>query len=137
MKQLLFGLLFVSIAGMVFAQSNDPEQKASEATEILTKKYQLSDAQQEKMHQIQLRRYRDRALIVSNKTADQTLYLEQLKAIENGADISVQLLLTKSQMPDYWAHSLERREKRAEVATSLLSKGIPIKEVEIALLEME
>ena len=122
---------------MAFAQSDSPEQKASGETEILAQKFQLSGVQTQKMHQIQLRRYRDRELIVPNKTTDQVLYLEQLKAIEHGADISVQLLLTEAQTPQYRAFSLERREKRAELAQSMLSKGVPIQEVEIAVLELE
>ena len=137
MKQLLLGLLFVSFASMAFAQSGTPEKKASEVTEILAQKYQLSSAQQNKMNKIQLRRYRDRELIIPNKTADQALYLEQLKAIEHGADISVQMLLTEAQTPQYRALAIERREKRAELAQSLLSKGTPIQVVEIAVLELE
>ncbi|MBK7409384.1 MAG: hypothetical protein IPL49_01320 [Saprospirales bacterium] len=137
MKQLLFGLLFVSIASLTFAQSDTPEKKASEVTEILTQKYQLSKTQQDKMHKIQLRRYRDRELIVSNKATDQALYLEQLKAIEHGTDISIQMLLTEAQTPLYRDLAIERREKRAELAQSLLSKGIQIQEVEISVLELE
>ncbi|MCB9285539.1 MAG: hypothetical protein H6563_15910 [Lewinellaceae bacterium] len=137
MKQLLLGLLFISLAGMAFAQSETPEQKATGETNLLAEKLQLSAAQTEKMHKIQLRRYRDRELIVPNKTTDQALYLEQLKAIEYGADISVQLMLTEAQTPQYRAFSVARREKRAEVAQSMLSKGVPIQEVEIAVLELE
>lgn len=137
MKQLLFGFLFISVAGVLSAQSSTPEEKAKGMAELLTKKYQLSDSQQEKIYQIQARRFRDRELITPNKTSDQSLYLEQLKAIEYGADISVQLMLSEAQTPFYRAFSIERREKRAEVASALLSKGVPIDQVEMAVLELE
>lgn len=137
MKQLLFGLLFISAAGVLSAQSGTPEEKAKDMAELLAGKYQLSSGQQEKMYQIQARRFRDRELITPNKTSDQTLYLEQLKAIEYGADISVQLMLSETQTPFYRAFSIERREKRAAVASAMLSKGVPMDQVEIAVLELE
>ena len=89
------------------------------------------------MYQIQLRRYRDRELIAPNKTSDRSLYLEQLKAIEYGADISVQLMLTESQIPQFRAYFIERRTQQAEVLQAMLAQGTPIKEVEIAVLELE
>ena len=137
MKQLLFGLLFFSVAGILSAQSGTPEQKAAGTAELFAKKYQLSNTQQEKMYQIQLRRYRDRELIAPNKTSDRSLYLEQLKAIEYGADISVQLMLTESQIPQFRAYFIERRTQQAEVLQAMLAQGTPIKEVEIAVLELE
>ena len=137
MKQLLFGLLFISMSAVLSAQSGTPEQKATGMTELFAKKFQLSSAQETKMYQIQLRRFRDRDLITPNKTSDQPLYLEQLKAIEYGADISIQLMLAESQLPQYQAYSVERREKRAVLAGELLSKGTSIGQVEMAILEME
>lgn len=137
MKQLLFGLLFFSFAGMLSAQSETPEQKAQGKAEMFSQKYELTKAQQEKMYQIQLRRYRDRELISPNKTSDQGLYLEQLRAIEYGADMSVQLMLTEMQLPKYRAYSIERREMRAGVAQALLLEGAPVQQVEMAVLELE
>lgn len=137
MKRLLLLFFCLNLAGMLSAQSGAPEQKAAGATAALAEKFQLSQAQQEKMHKIQLRRYRDRELIAPNKAADQALYLEQLRAIERGSDFSVQLMLTEAQMPQYKAYFTEMREKRAELAKGMLAQGIPMQQVEIATLELE
>lgn len=137
MKQLLFGLLFIGMAGLLSAQTGTPEEKAVEKAGLFSQKYQLSNAQQEKMYKIQLRRYRDRELIAPNKTADPALYLEQIKAIENGADVSVQLILTEAQMPMYKAYVLERRKMRAEAAQTMLKQGTPIQQVETSIMELE
>lgn len=137
MKKLLFAVFCISLAGVLPAQSGTPEEKAAAATQALAVEFQLNAAQQEKMNKIQLRRYRDLQLVAPNKASDSRLYLEQLIAIAQGSDISIQLLLTEAQLPKFQEYAREIRQKRAAVGNALMEKGLPPQEIEIAMWEME
>lgn len=137
MKKLLFLVFCIGLAGITFAQSGGPEEKAAGMTQLLAEKFQLSASQQEKMHHIQLRRYRDLQLIAPNKVADPRLYLEQIIAIERGTDVSIQLMLNDSQLPKFQEHVRDLRIKRAALGNSLMEKGLPPQQIETAMWEME
>jgi len=137
MKKLLFAIFCISLAGMALAQSGTPEEKATMAAQMLADKFQLNTAQQEKMHKIQLRRYRDLALVAPNKTSDQRLYLEQLIAIEEGTGTSIQLMLSEAQLAKYQEYAKEIRMKRAALGNSLMEQGLAAQQIQIAMWEME
>jgi hypothetical protein len=137
MKKLLLAIFCVSLAGMAFAQSGTPEEKAATAAQTLAQKFQLNTAQLEKMQKIQLRRYRDLALVAPNKAADQQLYLEQLIAIEEGTGVSIQLMLSEAQLAKYQEHAKEIRAKRAAIGNALMEQGLPAQQIQIAMWEME
>ena len=137
MKKLLLGLFFFCLAGVLTAQSETAAEKALQSTEVLTPKLQLDEAQQTKLLRIQKRRYSDRELIAANKNADQSLYLDQLKAVEKGCDFSIELMLREDQLPLFRAYALEKRTRRSEMAQTLLKQGVPIQQVEIAMYELE
>jgi parvulin-like peptidyl-prolyl isomerase len=137
MKKLLLALFCISLAGMSFAQSGAPEEKAAAAAQALSEKFQLSAAQQEKMHKIQLRRYRDLALVAPNKASDQQLYLEQLIAIEEGTGVSIQLMLSEAQLAKYQEYAREVRMKRAAIGNAMMEQGLPAQQIQVAMWEME
>ena len=137
MKKLLLAIFFTSLAGLSLAQSGSPEEKASAAAQMLSEKFQLNAAQQEKMHKIQLRRYRDLALVTPNKASDQQLYLEQLIAIEEGTGVSIQLMLSEAQLTKYQEYAKEIRLKRAAIGNALMEQGLPAQQIQIAMWETE
>ena len=137
MKSLLLSLLFIGAASLLPAQNATPEQKAAETANALKDQFGLSEYQQGKMLHIQLRRYRDRELIAPAKLSNSALYLEQLKAIEDGADGSIHILLSDSQEALFRAFVLEKREKRAQIANELRAQGLPFEQIETAVYESE
>ncbi len=137
MKKLLLAIFFTSLAGLSLAQSGAPEEKASAAAQMLSEKFQLNAAQQEKMQKIQLRRYRDLALVAPNKATDQQLYLEQLIAIEEGTSVSIQLILSETQLAKYQEYAKEIRMKRAGIGNALMEQGLPPQQIQIAMWETE
>jgi hypothetical protein len=137
MKSLLLSLLFIGAASLLPAQNAAPEQKAAEAANALKDQLRLSEYQQGKMLKIQLRRYKDRELIAPTKLSDPALYLEQLKAIEDGADGSIHILLSESQEALFRAYVLEKRERRAQIANELRAQGLPFEQIETAVYESE
>jgi len=137
MKSLLFSIFFIGTASLLPAQNASPEQKAADMSKALQEKLQLTEYQQGRMYNIQLRRYRDRELIAPNKHSDPSLYLEQLKAIENGADVSIQIMLGSSQEPLFRAYALEKREKRALISNELRPQGLTFEQIETAAYESE
>lgn len=136
MKKFIFSL-FIVFLGSTFAYSQSANPRAQEATDQLTATYQLTPEQKARMLKIQEREVRNFKQIASLKRSDETLYYNQLKSLRDGTQISIQMLLTESQMSIYRQERIKQREREAEVANRLMESGATPLEIQKAILEME
>jgi hypothetical protein len=137
MRKFLFSL-FILLAGygISFAQ-NSASPRAQEATDKLAALYNLTPEQTARMLKIQEREVRNFKEISSMKRSDESLYYQNLKALRDGTQISIQMLLTEAQMPAYHQERLNQRVREAEVANRLMAEGATPLEIQRAVLEME
>lgn len=140
MKKLFFlSSLFLMMTGIASAQQQDPQAqgKAQEMTSVLAQLYNLDADQADRMFEIQMRKYNDIGLVASLRDQDQQLYVRKMKAIFEGADGSIERMLTKAQMPTFRQQAIELRKRKAEMARQLQAQGIAPQQIELALVEME
>lgn len=137
MRKFLFSL-FILLAGygISFAQ-NSTSPRAQEATDKLAALYNLTPEQTARMLKIQEREVRNFKEISSMKRSDESLYYQNLKALRDGTQISIQMLLTEAQMPAYHQERLNQRLREAEIANRLMAEGASPLEIQRAVLEME
>ncbi|MCB0642756.1 MAG: hypothetical protein KDC44_14005 [Phaeodactylibacter sp.] len=140
MKKLFFlGSLFLMTTVVVSAQQQDPQAygKAQEMTSLLAQAYNLDENQTDKMFKIQIRKYNDINLVASLRDQDQQLYVRKMNAIFDGANASIERMLTKAQQPTFRQQAIDLRKRKAEMARQLQAQGIAPKQIELALVEME
>lgn len=136
MKKFIFSL-FIVFLGSTFAYSQSANSRAQEATDQLTATYQLTPEQKARMLKIQEREVQNFKEISSMKRSDEALYYNQLKSLRDGTQISIQMLLTESQMSIYRQERIKQREREAEVANRLMESGASPLEIQKAVLGME
>ncbi len=134
MRYFMLALLCALSTAMSFAQQDDTELKARQATDELTALYKLDAAQQQEMYRIQLRKYRNLQEIAPYKNTDRQLYYQKLKAIRLGTDGSIKRLLHNDQMAIYYEQLRQRREREAQLIKELRSQGASQQEIDEALI---
>ncbi|MEM9823723.1 MAG: hypothetical protein AAF985_21745, partial [Bacteroidota bacterium] len=75
--------------------------------------------------------------ISSLQTSQPDLYVKKLKALQQGNEGSIKLILQKDQLRAYQMNFLKVREKRAAKAKAMRESGASELEIEKATLQME
>lgn len=119
------------------ANSQSEAADVSAQTDALSQVYDLNDAQKGEMFKIQERKMRNLASIQHLQTENEELYYQKLKALQYNTDISIQRILNSDQMKVFYARSVDRRQRQADLARKLQNDGVTPKEIERAILEME
>jgi hypothetical protein len=137
MKRIFLSFLLIGMAVLAFGQKVDIDEQATVATDELTVYYQLDKEQQAKMLTIQQRHFKHLTEIQPMEKQDLQLYIKKMKAVQKGTDIAVQLILREDQMNLFYSRAVDRRQRQADVARNMQSKGASPREIEMALLKME
>jgi len=137
MKKLLtaiFTLLFVlnlSAQGINTVTADNP------VVEKFTQKYNLNDAQVEKMIKIQERRLKNLAEIQTLRDTDTKTYHQKRNAINKGSETSVGMILTPEQLTIFNEARVALRKAKAKKSVELKESGLSYEEIQIALIDLE
>lgn len=137
MKRILIGFVILVLSSSLYAQQGASKRSIRKATEELTTLYNLSEAQQQKVYDIQERRLNNLAEIEKIKSEDYKTYLLKCRAVRVGTENAIKRLLEGSQLEIFEVHLEARRQKEIEKMQSLKRQGATTEEIEIALLEIE
>lgn len=132
MKNLILGVFTLMVSIGAFAQQSTTAQ---EATDELTKIYNLDSEQAKEMLIIQERKVRNLEEIAEMKTSDIKKYRHKYRAIQQSTDASIRRMLTEKQMKVYEKRKLKWREDRAAKIAKLKESGMTLEEIEDELLE--
>lgn len=135
-KLLAIALLWSCATWMAAAQTNGIDPVAvQQATDELTALYHLDNAQVQKMHTIQERRFRNLAEIEPLKTQDYSVFLAKRKAIVTGTDGSIKRMLHEEQLVIFNNQIAERRKQESDLIRELREKGASKEEIQQAISE--
>ena len=137
MNKILLSLCFMCFAVLVSAQSKQSVKLAEAATAELTSQYQLDEAQQKTMLEIQTRKYNNIELLEEIKTTQPELYVRKREANVKNTDASIKRLLNEQQLVTFNQILTERRKERLATVKSLSANGASKEEIQNALLEIE
>ena len=99
--------------------------------------YDLDANQSAKVYSIQVRKQKQLEQIQSLETSNPELYITKLKALHEGNEGSIKLLLNQEQLRSYQRNFLRVREERAAKAKALKEQGASNLEIEKAILAIE
>ncbi len=139
MKKILFPLFLFCLSFQLSAQKElaMDNTKARTMTEKLTALYELDADQVEKMYQIQMRKQTQLTEIQPLETSDAKTYLTKLKAIQNGNEGSIKMLLKPEQLKAYQFNYMRMRKERSDKATALKNQGMSADEIEKAIWSID
>ena len=139
MKQTFLLLFCLACSIQLFAQEklSADNEKARTSTERLTTMYDLDANQSAKVYSIQVRKQKQLEQIQSLETSNPELYITKLKALHEGNEGSIKLLLNQEQLRSYQRNFLRVREERAAKAKALKEQGASNLEIEKAILAIE
>jgi len=132
MKKVLFCLVMLISATSMFAQKAN--KIATKATAELAAKYELTEAQTAKMQKIQERKQMQIKEVSTFKKSDTAKYYAKMKAIADGEQGAIKLLLTKEQMALHFEEVKRKRIADAALVKEMSAKGASKAEIEAALI---
>ncbi len=137
MKKILIVVALMVISSATFAQQKVNKRSIRQATAELTALYNLSEAQQAKVYDIQERRLTNLAQIAHLESEDYKTYLLKRRAVRIGTENAIKRLLEGRQLDIFQVQMEQRRQREIEKMQALKQQGATKQEIEIALLEIQ
>ena len=137
MKKILIVVALMVISSATFAQQKVNKRSSRQATAELTALYNLSEAQQAKVYDIQERRLTNLAQIAHLESEDYKTYLLKRRAVRIGTENAIKRLLEGRQLDIFQVQMEQRRQREIEKMQALKQQGATKQEIEIALLEIQ
>lgn len=137
MKKLLTSIFTLLFVLNLSAQDINKVTADHPVVQKFTLKYDLNDAQVEKMIKIQERRLKNLSEIESLRDSDAKTYHQKRKAINKGSETSVGLILSPEQLTIFNEARIALRMEKAKKTAELKESGLSYEEIQIALIDLE
>ena len=137
MKKLILSLTMLICVMTLWAQSASSKPEIQKEVEALVALYQLDEAQTAKVQVIQERRFRNLAEIEVLKNTDEKQYWHKRRAIRNGTEASIEMLLNEEQMKVFHTQISERRQKESAIIKQMRQNGASKEEIQDALIRLD
>lgn len=137
MKNLILSIALLFICGGVFAQANDGLPTLEQTMETLTALYRLDASQQEKMLEVQERKYRNLGEIEDLQSSDPVMYKKKLQSLHHGNVAHMHQLLNEEQLKIFRQKQMEHRQQKADLFKELKGNGSQQAEIEKRMAELD
>lgn len=138
MKKYLFLICALFLSAAMYAQKTPVSDAAvQKVVDKFAEKYNLDDAQKEKMTKIQERRLRNLGEVANLETQDPTKYIQKREAINSGTEVSIKMMLNKDQRALYDKDRIDIRLKKAKKTKELKEQGMTPEQMKPYLIEIE
>lgn len=137
MKNVILIVALFLFGGNLFAQSEGAMPSLEETVAAFTTLYNLDEAQQEKILEVQQRKFRNFGEIEALKTSDPKKYQQKVTAMQRAEIKHMHDILNEGQLKIFRERQVELRKKKAELFKEMKGSATGQADIEKKLTELE